>query len=901
MSGRLGSWWGRGGALQRDGLWALALNILSKLQSVATIVGGLVASGLAGIGAASSAVASCYLAFSIADFGFSSEVGRRISAQPTKLAVNSIWRPMWHKTVVAAVVSPLLLIVLTANGTKFTPADALLTVPFAAALTASALLQQSLYALGRFRRTGLILGVARATSGAVGIAAAAATHSVNALALTYGIFEVAATMVLLVDLRRATQTLVGWSGDLSARSTHRWLGLSSIANTLVNQSDTLLLNGLLSASSLGIFGVGSQLQNGVLTLGVSASAPLPMIVARRSTTPNQAQAALRRSLQGTLLISSAIGGVVTVVTVVASAAGLLGAHFKHSTAIVALVLIILSALPSAAAMVYQQAAIGKRDHARVGIARSVAAGAAVLIFIGATSAMGLIGAAFASVLRDALLLAIFVRVGTRALASALPRPLPFLASAFAVRRRVQGAGLILGFAVLAAAIAFGAIFEVRTLRPLVGVAIIAATAGQVVFLRRVTGLTFPFVALAVATVNLVGYFGYIFYPSIQSGAAVSASLPATSNIYETAAGLFAVTSVCLTIGGALGAIGPRTTSQHNMQIVGFLRQVKPGLLLGLCIVPLFCAVDGYSFHGLLNRPVYDIHYGPTTFVQLASKLIPIGVAFAALVLFGKVSAPMRFAAGAMIAVFTLIVFGEGSRSLGAIPVMIYLAYLLQSRGGGPRRRIRPIPVVFIAVVTLLLFQIPLNLRGNDQAAGLQPYFHLLISSPSTVLAFHSTSTFSNILFAVPLTGTIATSHPALPVHYFFVSISPLPGGMVGWPTVSPNLRLNAFTPYNALGELRVYGIGILVVYFVIVGVLITVLQRVAMRLPGARGTFSYLLVAAFTLLFSLGILQYNLRSDTRTIWYAIGIVIVMRVVPRMSEARSQAVRAVATRGVIAQV
>jgi len=101
------------------------------------------------------------------------------------------------------------------------------------------------------------------------------------------------------------------------------------------------------------------------------------------------------------------------------------------------------------------------------------------------------------------------------------------------------------------------------------------------------------------------------------------------------------------------------------------------------------------------------------------------------------------------------------------------------------------------------------------------------------------------------------------------SISPLPGFLTDWPRVQEYLRLNAFVPYTALGELLNYGVNVGLAYFFVVGIYVSYID-LNIREALVRGRLFYVVVMlGLLLLFILVLWQYNLRSATRLLYYVL--------------------------------
>ncbi len=174
-------------------------------------------------------------------------------------------------------------------------------------------------------------------------------------------------------------------------------------------------------------------------------------------------------------------------------------------------------------------------------------------------------------------------------------------------------------------------------------------------------------------------------------------------------------------------------------------------------------------------------------------------------------------------------------------------------------------------------QIPLNVRSTSGGAGLSPFLHRLHEHPELWYQSHPGPVFGNLLFGVPLTGQIALLRgDTLPLHTFVTSINPLPGMFTDWSTVNQDLGLNQFTPFNALGELAGYGWPYAIGTMLVIGLVLGFAYRVTDQLTATMSTIATLALTSASAIFTCALLQYNLRSGLRIVWYALALVVVMR-------------------------
>ncbi len=268
--------------LTRDGMWTLALNALSKFQSLALLVGGYEVGGYAGIGVVATAVGASYLASSSGDFGLSNEIYRAVARSPNRATVALAVKTMVYRLPIAVVLAPITFR-LTA-GTHSHASWALYggMAIFAASLVTSTELAATIGGLGNFSAPTQMIGTSRFVSAVGALVLVGITHSAASILFSFVVGEVVGGALCVACLRRHSYPPNAVSTPERISRQHLWLGGASILNVLTNQSDTLLVAALISPTQLGIFGVASQLQNGVATLALSPATPITVRAAKAS-------------------------------------------------------------------------------------------------------------------------------------------------------------------------------------------------------------------------------------------------------------------------------------------------------------------------------------------------------------------------------------------------------------------------------------------------------------------------------------------------------------------------------------------------------------------------------------------------------------------------------------------
>lgn len=416
------------------------------------------------------------------------------------------------------------------------------------------------------------------------------------------------------------------------------------------------------------------------------------------------------------------------------------------------------------------------------------------------------------------------------------------------------------------------------------------TALQWVLLRRVTGQGVPLPGILIASINVVGLTGYLWYRDLAAKAAVSAALPDGADIYHRAAIIFTTASAALFAGGMLAGIRTPPSEARGTSLrlraqtmLDSLNMARSGWLLSLAAVPILISIAAYTPSGLWYREHYSMHAGPNWAMSLSSITTTAGTALASLLASRRANSPQsRHAAGCLLVLYALVTWAMGSRALAFIPFMLLV--MLQVDPNPAHSRTRRFAVIGSLVITSIVFlQIPLSLRGRPEGAGLLPYWQILLNDPRSLVTWDGmAATIGNILFAVPLAATTA-GMDSFPIHSLVTSLNPLPGAFTDWPQVKAGMQINRYTPTSAIGELANYGRPYLIAFFVILGWCLAKVQAWNARMLPLRATLASILGFGAIGGFALSLLQYNLRAGMRGIWYFLALSFVLHLLPRVKE------------------
>jgi hypothetical protein len=404
-----------------------------------------------------------------------------------------------------------------------------------------------------------------------------------------------------------------------------------------------------------------------------------------------------------------------------------------------------------------------------------------------------------------------------------------------------------------------------------------------VLLRRRLGpiLLSPVLIVTLAYVGLA-LAGAMFYDDVSdasTGAANVVRLEPPVNLATY--WLFLAATVAL-MAGAFAYIAARRRHQPPRADAlrsQFHRQTSARTrrwLLVAASVPLALTLVDYPPTVLLSRPTYLAPRG------LAAGLGPNLAVGSVLVLsyLASVDPRRRSMSVGLITVYSAVFFALGSRRLSLVPVLALI-------GAWPflRRQRAAILATIALVAALWLGQLPFFLRAQENH-GLVPYAQAM---PTYVAAnVGIDSVLRGVLVSYPNTGGTAFVEPKLPSADLWISVDPRPGGLSGWYNVSRRHRFNAFAPYAGLGELRNHSVRAVLVYYFLIGIVLAHLdRRISVLLRRQAPVVAFALLGLVGL-FVLNSVQYNLRSSTRLMYYALAIDIAMRPILRRRRRRQAA-------------
>ncbi len=322
------------------------------------------------------------------------------------------------------------------------------------------------------------------------------------------------------------------------------------------------------------------------------------------------------------------------------------------------------------------------------------------------------------------------------------------------------------------------------------------------------------------------------------------------------------------------------TARRRQPISGKTALIAP-IVLSL---PLLMIIAGKGPDHILWRTDYLVeryHY-VTIIGSLLALPAMLGLGF---ITPAKRSGAWRLVCIGVLLAYELVFLALSTRRI-VVMLLFYIAGL--AVGGARRHTISLLTVVWVISLPLLL-QVPLQLRGMPEQGILALPENIASIATNTGLGESYVeaidSAARNLTFGAPLAGYVS-AQPPIPKGVLATSLNPLPSfipvpGLPPWESVRENLRATSYIPYSALGELLNHGWLWLVSYYFLIGFVAAWLHVGAWYFIGQRSRWGYLVGCGMFLLFAISSTQYNLRSATRLVWYAVAIAALWRFVCRV--------------------
>lgn len=380
--------------------------------------------------------------------------------------------------------------------------------------------------------------------------------------------------------------------------------------------------------------------------------------------------------------------------------------------------------------------------------------------------------------------------------------------------------------------------------------------------RRLAPAPLSPIWMVTAIVVIAGILGQLFAAPLAGAGGASVVIVLPPDVAHQTGLLFGV--VALVVAAAGVAVAARKTEPVVIdRQAGGLQlpaRARPWLWL-FALVPAALFVAAGDLGRLVERASYQPP-DPSEIAALGGQAA--AVAAAVLGLLWATSRPVgRIAVAVLLGIYATYSFAIGSRRLALVLPLFALGYYLA--------KMNKRAAVFLGLsvlAALVLAGIPLYMRELP-THGIVPYAAALpgyFASPSGWRTIAN-----NLLVSFPIAGAVAFAEPPIPGHVLWTQLNPAPGSWTDWPYWAPQLRLNFYTPYSAIGELGNYGWTTLICVTAAIGATLGYLDR-RVRAWSARGQHVVVFaLVGLSALFAIFCLQYDLRAALRMLVYAVAL------------------------------
>ncbi len=330
----------------------------------------------------------------------------------------------------------------------------------------------------------------------------------------------------------------------------------------------------------------------------------------------------------------------------------------------------------------------------------------------------------------------------------------------------------------------------------------------------------------------------------------------------------------------LGVAAPSMAPHKEIKHFGIRAQIASIFVLS---IPLILTVIGKGPMNVLKSTEY------LTDEQHALLIVGMSLSMPAMLALGFITPARKAFAWKSVCILVLLIYHLLFLALSTRRfILAFLFYVLGLALAGARRRVILLLLALWIVTLPLTLQLPLGLRGLPQQGVLVLGENLAVVFSEGMEALYKSGfelIFQNLTMGVELAGFVMDT-PPLPIEMLIASVNPLPSfvpvsGILSWESIQDQLRVSQYMPYSALGELLNYGWQWTFVYYVIIGMVAAWIDVNIRRFQNQRSRWGFLLGSGLLFLFSISSTQYNLRSATRFVYYAIVVALVWRFFSRI--------------------
>jgi hypothetical protein len=243
-----------------------------------------------------------------------------------------------------------------------------------------------------------------------------------------------------------------------------------------------------------------------------------------------------------------------------------------------------------------------------------------------------------------------------------------------------------------------------------------------------------------------------------------------------------------------------------------------------------------------------------TIAKILSLVVAIGLAIA--------SKTKKSVCNTLMFIIFLLTFSTGSRTTFLLLVIYFFFGYISSEYSlkNSLKFFAKMGFSFLILSYLMSFR-------SIETFGLKPYFNTILSGEANVVESFSFNIYYSFIFGVFATAKTMSLYTT-DWHHMFVSLNPLPGGLVGWPEVAKELLITRFMPYTLHGQVFQGGFIFISLFFTLIGAFFGFFEKIIRKELISNKRNLALFLTLILLLFIVYSFEYHLRSAFRYIYYA---------------------------------
>lgn len=323
--------------------------------------------------------------------------------------------------------------------------------------------------------------------------------------------------------------------------------------------------------------------------------------------------------------------------------------------------------------------------------------------------------------------------------------------------------------------------------------------------------------------------------------------------------IFIVASISFYIG--LSVIRHKKASSRIdvERIRSILYKLESSTIILLYVATVFMMHIAYPYEYIYFREGYLPIYGGSNMLKMLFELMVFVLLIVLPFYKSKVGRLL------LLVLILILVQGLNKRMTVLLPILYLMSSYVRDS------KLNYSSFFILILVSLLFSATAYEYRGNLEQGVISNIIYFYNNGINFEMSLDSI----NYLFGFSFLSTLVTSSFFdVSLNEFFISINPLPSTIIDVSSVINKHKITVFAPYSALGTLGVLGFAYVSVYYFIAGLIFNFCKTYFSVRFSMASSIIFLLFMSFTMLS----LQYQLRTATRFVYYAVFVFLFFKVI-----------------------